>query len=128
MSNPRTQGISSLGTLASYRQGREMSIVNVKERIDATTGNVIPAHKAIVFFTAKKNADGSKMRGANGALVAEPNTTEFVSFGPSVGELGASELTARRNDLEVGTLAESGNKVLYQPGNNGFAGEEVAEW
>lgn len=128
MSDARTQGISSLGTLASYRQGREMSIVNVKERVDTTTGNIIPAHKAIVFFVAKKNADGSKMRGANGALVAEPGTTEFVSFGPSVGEIGASELTARRNDLEVGSLAESGNKVLYQPNNNGFAGEEVAEW
>lgn len=126
--NPRTQGISSEGTLASYRKGRDMSIVDVKERVDTNTGNVIPAHKAIVFFTAKKNADGTKMRDAKGQLVAEPNTSEFVSFGPSVGELNASELTARRNELEVGSLAESGNKVLYKPSNNGFAGEEVAEW
>lgn len=133
--NPRTQGISSEGTLASYRKGRDMSIIDVKERVDTTTGNVIPAHKAIVFFTAKKNADGTKMRDAKGQLVAEPNTSEFVSFGPSVGDLAsldmkeiAQQLTARRNELEVGALAESGNKVLYKPSNNGFVGEEVAEW
>lgn len=126
--NPRTQGISSEGTLASYRKGRDMSIVDVKERVNESTGELIPAHKAIVFFVAKRNADGTKMRDAKGQLVAEPKTSEFVSFGPSVGELNASELTARRNELEVGSLAESGNKVLYKPANNGFVGEEVAEW
>lgn len=133
--NPRTQGISSEGTLASYRNHRDMNVIDVKERVNETTGELIPAHKAIVFFTAKRNADGSKMRDNKGQLVAEPKTSEFVSFGPSVSDLAsldmkkiASELTARRNELEVGALAESGNKVLYKPSNNGFVGEEVAEW
>lgn len=133
--NPRTQGISSEGTLASYRNHRDMNVIDVKERVNETTGELIPAHKAIVFFTAKRNADGSKMRDTKGQLVAEPKTSEFVSFGPSVSDLAsldmkkiASELTARRNELEIGSLAESGNKVLYKPSNNGFVGEEVAEW
>ena len=133
--NPRTQGISSEGTLASYRNHRDMNVIDVKERVNETTGELIPAHKAIVFFTAKRNADGTKMRDAKGQLVAEPKTSEFVNFGPSVSDLAsldmkkiATELTARRNELEVGSLAESGNKVLYKPSNNGFVGEEVAEW
>lgn len=133
--NPRTQGISSEGTLASYRNHRDMNVIDVKERVNETTGELIPAHKAIVFFTSKKNADGTKMRDAKGQLIAEPKTAEFVSFGPSLNGLVAlkneeiaQQLTALRNELEVGTLDKSGNKTLFKPGNNGFVGAEVEEW
>ena len=129
-SNPRTQGFieGSRQSLASFRNGREMVKRHFDERVDKTTGNVIPAHYALCFFVAKKDAQGNKMRGANGGLIAETGTMQTVAFGPSVGEnITVAELASQRNELEVGLL-QSGNAVLYRPNYTGVAGEEAGAW
>jgi len=128
--NPRTQGFidESKKSLASFRAGREMVKRHFEERVDTATGNVIPAHFALCFFVAKKDAQGNKMRGANGGLIAEPGTMQTVAFGPSVGEgITLAELASRRDELEVGLL-KSGNAVLYAPNYNGIQGEEAGAW
>lgn len=124
--NPRTQGFieESRQTLASFKGDRECVKREMKETVDTATGNIIPAHKALCFFTAKVDAQGNKMRGANGGYIAVPNSVVFVNFGPSVSaETPMSELKAQAESLEVGQL-QSGNFVLYKPNYNGIAGEE----
>lgn len=130
--NPRTQGFVE-GTRKSFAdfkaskkaEGKICVKRLMKESIDTTTGNVIPAHYALCFFTAKRDAQGNVLRGANGGAIAVPDTMEYVNFGPSVPEnTSAQELSARANELEVGQL-HSGTIVLYKPNYNGIAGEEV---
>lgn len=128
--NVRTQGFieGSKKSLKDFRAGREMYKRLMKESVNKTTGEIIPAHYALCFFVAKRNADGTKMLGANGNPIAEPDTMEYVNFGPSVGEnISVAELSAQRNELEVGYL-QSGNAVLYKPNYNGVTGEAVEEW
>lgn len=115
--NSYTHSFSNGETLASFRKGRDLVLADIKEHVDTTTGNVIPAHKALVFFTAKRNADGTKMRDANGALVPEQGSVTFVDFDPSVSGMTIKEISEVRNELEVGTLSEGGNLVLYRPAN-----------
>ena len=124
--NPRTQGFieESRMSLASFIGTKDCVRREMKETIDKETGNVIPAHKALCLFTAKRDANGNKMRGANGGLIAEPNSVTFVNFGPSVPQdTPMSDLKAQANELEVGQL-QSGNFVLYRPNYNGLVGEE----
>lgn len=125
--NPRTQGFieESRQTLAEFKAKFDSCVKReMKETVDTATGNIIPAHKALCFFTAKKDANGNKMRGANGGLIALPNSVTFVNFGPSVSaDTPMDALKAQASDLEVGQLA-SGNFVLYKPNYNGLAGEE----
>lgn len=125
--NPRTQGFveESRKTLKEFKGDLECVKRDVKETVDQNTGNIIPAHKALMFFVAKRDANGNKMRGENGGLIAVPNSQIHVNFGPSVPEsTPMSELKAQANELEVGQLKSSGNFVLYKPNYNGIAGEE----
>ena len=124
--NPRTQGFieESRQSLASFKGESECVKREMKETVDPETGNVIPAHKALCFFVAKRDASGNKMRGANGGLIAVPNSVTYVNFGPSVSQdTPMSDIKAQANELEVGQL-KSGNFVLYKPNYNGFSGEE----
>lgn len=130
--NPRTQGFIE-GTKKSFAEfkalkkseGKICMKRDMPEIVDKSTGNVIPAHKALCFFVAKRDASGNILRGANGGPIAVPDTMEYVNFGPSVPEsTPASELSARAEELEVGTL-QSGNIVLYKPNYNGITGELV---
>lgn len=130
--NPRTQGFIE-GTRVSFAefkankkaQGKVCMKRLMKETVDKSTGNVIPAHYALCFFVAKKDSLGNIVKGANGGPIAEPDTMEYVNFGPSVPEsTPASELSARAGELEVGTL-QSGNTVLYKPNYNGITGDLV---
>lgn len=130
--NPRTQGFVE-GTRKSFAdfkaskkaEGKICVKRLMKETVDTNTGNVIPAHQALCFFVAKRDASGNLLRGANGGPIAVPDTMEYVNFGPSVPEsTPASELSARASELEVGTL-QSGTIVLYKPNYNGIAGEIV---
>jgi hypothetical protein len=124
--NPRTQGFieETRQSLKSFKGSQSCVLREMKETVDKTTGNVIPAHKALCFFTAKVDASGNKMRGANGGLIAVPNSVTYVNFGPSVPQdTPLATLKAQENDLEVAQL-QSGNWVLYKPNYNGFTGEE----
>jgi hypothetical protein len=124
--NPRTQGFieETRQSLESFIGTKDCVRREMKERVDEETGNIIPKRKALCLFTAKRDAQGNKMRGANGGLIAEPNSVTFVNFGPSVPEdTPMSELKAQAKDLEVAQL-KSGNWVLYKPNYNGMVGEE----
>lgn len=130
--NPRTQGFKE-GTRISFAEFKASKkalgfmIVKrlIKESVDKATGNVIPAHKALCFFIAKKDAQGNVVKGANGGPIAMPDTMFYVNFGPSVGEdITPAELNAQASELEVGEL-QSGTRVLYRPNYNGIEGEEV---
>lgn len=130
--DPRTQGFieGSKKSFAEFKNAKKaagfMCIKRLmKEIVDKSTGNVIPEHYALCFFIAKKDAQGNVMRGANGGAIAEPDTMEYVNFGPSVPEsTSGAELNAHANELEVGQL-KSGNFVLYKPNYNGIVGEEL---
>ena len=130
--NPRTQGFieGTRQSFASFKatkktQGKICIKRQMKETVDPATGNVIPAHQALCFFVAKRDPQGNILRGANGGPIAVPDTMEYVNFGPSVPEsTPASELTARAEELEVGTL-QSGTVVLYKPNYNGITGDLV---
>lgn len=130
--NPRTQGFvdNSQMSFASFKaskksEGKMCMITNVKETINKDTGEVIPAHRAVCFFVARKNPDGTLVLGPNGGPIAERNTMEYVNFGPSVSSaITAQELSAQADALEVGQLL-SGTRVLYKPNYNGIVGDIV---
>lgn len=130
--DPRTQGFieGTRESFASFKAAKKAAGFLamkrlMKETVDKSTGNVIPEHYALCFFVAKKDAQGNVMRGANGGPIAEPDTMEYVNFGPSVPQsISAADLNAQANELEVGQL-KSGNYVLYKPNYNGIVGEEL---
>lgn len=129
--NPRTQGFKE-GTrvsFASYKdsqkaQGYSCKLRDIKERTNTETGEVIPAHKALCFFIAKRDANGNVLRGANGGPIAEPDSLKYVNLGPSVEGMSAKDISAEASELEVGEL-QSGTKVLYRPNYNGLEGEDI---
>ena len=132
INNPRTQGFKE-GTRVNFASflaaakasGKTIVKRLIKERIASDGETVIPAHQALCLFVAKKGADGKVLIGPNGGKIAEPDTMQYISFGPSVDEnTPASQLVAQASELEVGEL-NSGTVVLYRPNYNGIEGEEL---
>lgn len=129
--NPRTQGFKE-GTRISFAEykaskkaeGRKCMLRDIKERVDTSTGDIIPAHKALCFFLVRHDAEGNPMKGANGGYIAQPDSLQYVNLGPSVEGMSAKDISAQASDLEVGEL-QSGTLVLYKPNYNGLVGDEV---
>lgn len=129
--NPRTQGFKE-GTrkpFSTYKEdmkasGHKCVLRDIKERVDSSTGEVIPAHKALCFFLVRRDSEGNPMKGANGGFIAQPDSLSYVNIGPSVEGLTAKEISEQADALEVGEL-QSGTMVLYRPNYNGLEGEEI---
>lgn len=124
--NPQNQGIKNGVSLIAFRAGREMAIVNQKN-VNHETGEEFTSH-SIAFFKPELNADGSKKLDANGRVIPQRDTVEWVAISSKLGQMSASDITSRRNELQVVTLEESGNLVLCEDKRGGFNGEIVAEW
>lgn len=122
MSDARTQGFSKRVSLLAFKANRMLTIMPIKERVDENTGDLIPAHNAIMVFSPKKE-NGEIVRKEGKVVVDNDAPIDWVSFGPSVGEVTMGELRTLAPELMVGTLAESGNYVLYKDNQQGIAGE-----
>ena len=124
--NPQMQGIKSGVSLIAFRAGREMAIVNQKN-VNKETGEEFTSH-SIAFFKPELNPDGSKKLDAQGRVIPQRDSVEWVAISDKLGQMTASEITAQRDTLQVVTLAESGNLVLCKDNRGGFNGEVVAQW
>ena len=123
MSDARTQGFSKRVSLLAFKSNRMLTVMPIKERIDEYTGDVIPAHNAVMVFEPQRDAQGEIVRKDGNILVDRDKPVDWVSFGPSIGELSVGEIKAISGDLMVGTLAESGNYVLYKDNQQGLTTE-----
>lgn len=124
--NPQMQGIKSGVSLVAFRAGREMAIVNQKN-VNKETGEEFVSH-SVAFFKPELNADGSKKLDPDGKVIPQRDSVQWVAISSNLGEMSGADITARRNELQVVELEESGNLVLCEDKRGGFNGEIVAEW
>lgn len=123
MSDARTQGFSKRVSLLAFKANRALTIMSIKEQVNEETGDIIPAHDAVMVFTPKTDEQGNVLRKEGKVIPDRDKAVDWVSFGPSVEGFTMSDLRANASELVVGTLAESGNYVLYKDNQQGISGE-----
>lgn len=123
MSDARTQGFSKRVSLLAFKANRALTIMPIKEQVNEETGDIIPAHDAVMVFTPKTDEQGNVLRKDGKIIPDRDKAVDWVSFGPSVEGFTMSDLRSNAPDLMVGTLAESGNYVLYKDNQQGISGE-----
>lgn len=124
MSDARTQGFSKRVSLLAFKANRMLTIMPVKERVDENTGDVIPAHNAVMVFEPQRDDKGNIVKKDGKIMPDREKPIDWVHIGPSVGDDATlADLKGMASDLMVGTLAESGNYVLYKDNSTGISTE-----
>lgn len=119
----RTQGFSKRVSLLTFKGNRKLTVMPVKEQIDENTGDIIPAHNAVMVFEPQRDENNNIILKNGNMMVDEEKPIDWLSFGPSIGELTVEQIKAQAKDLMVGTLAESGNYSLYKDNRQGITTE-----
>ena len=112
--NPQNQGIKNSWSFMEFaRTHGRPKLTQPSTHVNSTTGEEFTSRSVAFVHPTKKDEQGR-------------NAVTFVSFSSKLGELSASDIALKANELQVVELAESGNFTLCALGNGSWEDIDIA--